>query len=845
MSDTALPPASSDRAAQALEVARYDEMADAGGAVRPHWQSVAQALSHMGGAEYARRVASARAVIRDNGVTYNVYDEAGGHARPWQLDIVPLVIGAADWAVIEAAVAQRARLADALLRDIYGPQRLIAEGHLPAHLVLGHPQFLRPLVGAVPPGGVHVHLWSADIARAPDGSWVVLSARADAPGGIGYALENRIVVSQVFPGLFRDLQVERLAEFFRAHREHVLGLGAPGRAVLLTPGAYNEAYFEHAYLAHYLGLALVEGQDLVVRDGQVFLKTLAGLERVAVIFRRLDSDFCDPLEFRADSALGVPGLAEAARAGGVVLANALGGSVIESPAFGAFLPNAAQALLGETLAIPDIASVWCGTEWGRKEGLARLGSGVLRGAFDARPLFSRGSSARLGREMTQDDVAAAAARLAERGNTYVVQDIAPLGLAPVLDDGTVARRPVSLRVFAAWTPDGYTVMPGGLARVAHDETIRALSMQSGAATKDTWVLSRGPVGTFSLLRPTGDPLTIRHAGDDAPSRAMDNLFWLGRYAERAEDLVRVLRAVVQRLTASDSVGDPARRLLLPLGQASPLAVDDAVRGDGARLSAELRAAVFDPEQPHGLQRLLASVQRTAWAVRDRLSHDTWRTIHALTVADHDADLTAPFDPAGARSYLDTLVRRAAALAGLSAENMTRGSNWLFVDLGRRIERATHAGWLVRQTLAFQDEHEIDALQLALEIADSSMTYRSRYLNVFQLPPALDLLLLDDTNPRALAFQVEAAARHVAELPKSTPAQQRGLAAAVADEARALIRAADAHALEAADATGRRAALLALIAATEDAMTRLSDAVADAYFQHAARRRADVARREPP
>ena len=844
----AVPPAAP--ASEALEVARYDEMAEPGGALRPHWQAFAQTLSRMSAAEHARRVASAHAAIRDNGVTYNVYDEAGGRARPWQLDIVPLVIGAADWAVIEAAVAQRARLADALLADIYGPQRLIAEGHLPPQLVLGHPQFLRPLVDTRPPGGVHVHLWSADIARAPDGSWVVLSARADAPGGIGYALENRIVVSQTFPDLFRDMQVERLAAFFNAHREHVLGLAdGTGRAVLLTPGAYNEAYFEHAYLAHYLGLSLVEGQDLVVRDGQVFLKTLAGLERVAVIFRRLDSDFCDPLEFRAESALGVPGLAEAARAGGVVLANALGGGVIESPALGAFLPNAAQALLGETLAIPDIATVWCGTAWGRAEALERLGQGVLRNAFDARPLFSRHSSARLGREMSASDVAQLTARLADRGGSWVVQDIAPLGLAPVLDNGALARRPVSLRVFAAWTPDGYKVMPGALTRVAPDETIRALSMQSGAATKDTWVLAGGPVGTFSLLRREGEPLAIRHAGEDAPSRAMDNLFWLGRYAERAEDLVRVLRAVVLRLgddpglTASASVGELARRLLLPLGQVSANAVDAAAAGDDARLSTELRAAIFDPEPPHGLQRLLAGVLRTAWAVRDRLSLDTWRTIHALTSADPTSDLRAPLDPAGARSYLDALVRRAAALAGLSAENMTRGSNWLFVDLGRRIERATHAGWLVRQTLGFQDEREVASLQLALEIADSSMTYRSRYFNVFQLPPALDLLLLDDTNPRSLAFQVEAAMQHVGKLPRSTPAQQRGVPAAVAGEAWRAVLAADPFALAHSDDSGRRPALLALIAAVDDAMTRLSDAVADAYFQHAVRRRADVARRE--
>ncbi|HEX2759669.1 MAG TPA: circularly permuted type 2 ATP-grasp protein, partial [Rhizomicrobium sp.] len=378
----------SDVAEPIAAAARFDELREPSGDVRPHWQAFARTLTGLSPDEFDRRQRAARASVQDNGVTYNVYDDRGGQARAWQLDIVPLILSSADWAKIEAAVIQRAVLADLLLRDVYGPQRLVREGILPPHLITGHPQFLRPLCGSRPVQDVHVHLYSADLARAPDGSWKVMASRADAPGGLGYALENRLVVAQTFPESFGDMQVARLAAFFNAYKESVLSLGASrrDRAVLLTPGPFNEAYFEHVYLAHYLGLTLVQGDDLSVRDGQVFLKTLTGLERVAAIFRRVDSDFCDPLEFRGDSALGVPGLVEAVRAGGVVLANALGGGVIESPAMDAYLPNVCQALLGEDLKIPDIATIWCGTEWGRKEALARLDSCILRDAFDARPL---------------------------------------------------------------------------------------------------------------------------------------------------------------------------------------------------------------------------------------------------------------------------------------------------------------------------------------------------------------------------------------------------------------------------------------------------------------------------
>ncbi len=429
----------SDVLHRAKRVARYDELRDAAGAVRPAWKPLADTLSAIGSEEFARRDAAAQAMLRDNGVTYNVYDEADGQTRLWQLDIMPFVIGRSDWSAIEAGIVQRARLTDTVLRDIYGPQKLIAQGHLPPHVVLGHPQFLRPLAGLTPPGGTHVHLYSADLTRMPDGSWMVLASRADAASGIGYALENRIVVAKTFPDLFAEMEVRRLASFFSQYREHVQSLAQSrrGRAVLLTPGPHNEAYFEHAYLAHYLGLTLVEGDDLAARDGRVFLKTLTGLERVAAIFRRVDSDFCDPLELRGDSALGVPGLVDAVRSGGVVLANALGGGVMESPAMDAYLPGLCRALLGEDLKIPDIPTVWCGTEWGAKEALARLDRVVVRDAFDARPLFSRHSSARLGSELSSGDIRVLKDRIARRGATVVTQ-----GRRPARSRSDLSRRRV-------------------------------------------------------------------------------------------------------------------------------------------------------------------------------------------------------------------------------------------------------------------------------------------------------------------------------------------------------------------------------------------------------------------
>jgi len=825
--------------------ARFDELRDEEGLIRPHWRGFARTLDALPREEYERRRAAAQATVRDNGVTYNVYDDSAGQARPWQLDIVPFILSQADWKGIEAAVIQRAQLAELVLKDIYGPQRLIRENVLPPHLVLGHPQFLRPLSGVRPAHGVHVHLYSADLARGPDGSWKVMASRADAPAGLGYALENRLVVAQTFPEPFADMRVARLASFFNAYRESILELGHSrrDRAVLLTPGPYNESYFEHVYLAHYLGLTLVQGDDLAVRDDIVFLKTLAGLERVSAIFRRVDSDFCDPLEFRGDSQLGVPGLAEAVRAGGVVLANALGGGVIESPALDAYLPSVARALLNEELKIPDIDTVWCGTEWGRKEAIERFPHAILRDSFDARPLFSRKSSARLTDEMSAEELAQAKARIARRGETMVVQEVSPLGLAPVYEGGHFSARPVSLRVFAAWTPSGWVVMPGGLTRVAADETVSALSMQSGASSKDAWVLSNAPVDNFSLLAAGGRTLEIRRQGEAAPSRAMDNLFWLGRYAERCEAFVRILRAVAVRAKEDPQTAmDIARKLLLPFSQNADTPPEERVIAEPDDLVRELQILIYSRRHGRSLQRLLGRVEATAWSVRDRLSLDTWRTIHALADNEGLPDETRSFDSPQARFYLDALVRRCAALSGLAAENMTRGPNWLFMELGRRIERAAHLAWAVRQTVGDADAHETDHIRILLEIADSAMTYRSRYLNQVQIVPFVDLLLLDESNPRSSAFQLAAVETHLRDLPRITQAQKSDLPRTIAAELRRLTT--NAHPARLAFCLqGARVGLIELAEAISNDCSLLSDAVADAYFQHASRRRTGAAGRK--
>ncbi|MEP7244597.1 MAG: circularly permuted type 2 ATP-grasp protein, partial [Gammaproteobacteria bacterium] len=519
-------------------------MLDEKGTVRTHWRPLIDRVAAGDGTGAGRRgLELTRRLIIENGVTYNVYADPQGADRPWGLDPLPLVLTASEWSEIETGVSQRAQMMDALLADLYGPQRLLAEGVVPPELPFGHPNFLWPCHGVVPKGGSWLHIYAADLARAPDGHWWVLSDRTQAPSGAGYALENREIVEQVLPDSIRDLDVRRVRGFFGEMRERMLAAVDTGEkplAVILTPGPFNETYFEHAYLAGQLGLPLAEGTDLTVRGDTVYLKTLAGLRRVHSIFRRLDDDFCDPVELRSDSALGVPGLLGAVRAGRVVMANALGTGVLESAAWLGFLPGVCERLLGEKLKLPAVATWWCGEQPALDYVLSHLDQLVIKPAYpnqNFEPVF--------GRALAPDVRASLVARLRARPYAYVAQEHVALSQAPVWrQNGALglSAKSLSIRVYAIGTAKGFRVMPGGLARVATDAAEDVVSTQRGGGSKDIWVLAERDANAPAVPAASAAPALVRQ--DDIPSRVVENLYWLGRYAVRCEDKARLIRSTL-------------------------------------------------------------------------------------------------------------------------------------------------------------------------------------------------------------------------------------------------------------------------------------------------------------
>ena len=736
----------------------HDEMVDAAGRIRPRWATLLGRLAGLGRAEIERRFAGADRHLAESGVVYRVYGDEADADRPWPLAHLPIVIDAADWAVLAEGVLQRARLFEAILADLMGPARLVHDGILPAALIAGNPEFLRPLAGIGPAGGSHLHLYAADVTRAPDGRWWVLADRTQAPSGAGYAIENRIAVSRALPELFDGLGVERLGPFFQGMRS---GLAAASgrddvRIGLLTPGPWNETHFEHAYLSRVLGFQLVEGGDLVATGNGIAVRTVEGLGRIDVLVRRIDADWADPLELDPSSRLGVPGLVEAVRRGGVVVANSLGSGLVEAPALTGYLPGLARRLIGEDLRLPNVATWWCGEAAARETVTANLDRLMLSPAFGRSLHGILDSTGVLGSRLSAAEKGRIATLLERRGVDFVGREPLRLSTAPVWDKGRLVPRPFAVRVFVARTANGWTVMPGGLARLSEREDVRTLSMQRGGRSADVWVLGEGPASRPEVrLMPEPDAVEIRRDNGSLPARVADNLFWFGRYLERAETTLRLLRGLDGH--GDDGVAESSRDL--PRRIAALLAVWGAAPEETASAE-ETAAAVLWGPATGSVTTLVGEAHRTGQVVRERLSPDCWRAVGDLRDRLR-VRAEADFKPTAVFVEVERALRTLAAVVGLAHETMNRREGWRFFDLGRRIERGIG---LARAARAFGEVGAgVDALDLLLDLADARVTYRTRYISGTARRPVLDLVLLDEGHPRAVAYQVARIGEHLAKL----------------------------------------------------------------------------------
>lgn len=723
-----------------------DEMLDADGRVRPVWQKFLSAVNAMPQQELHERFARADRYLRDAGVFYRAYDTSENSERAWPFSHVPVLIAEKEWEALSAGLVQRANLLEAVVADIHENNRLVEEGFLPPALIAANPEFLRPLVGVKPASGHYLHFCSFEIGRGPDGNWWVLADRTQAPSGAGFALENRVATARAFSDIYAETHVHRLASFFGAFRNALQGHSqhADDRIAVLTPGTANETYYEHAYIARYLGIMLLEGEDLAVVNGRVMVRTVAGLKPISVLWRRLDAAYADPLELNNSSHIGTPGITQALRDGMVTFVNALGSGILETRAFLAFMPTICRHLLGEDLILPSVATWWCGQKAEREHVSRNIDRMVIGPAYSCLPFFDDNGRSVLGASLRSTARDSIAKWLETEGNKLVGQEVVTLSTTPAYVDSKLQPRPMSLRVYVARTENGWQVMPGGFARIGSGDDVAAIAMQRGGSAADVWIVSDKPVEHTTLL-PTTDSFS-RNMPGSLPSRAADNLFWLGRYIERAEGTLRILRAWHSRFAES---ADPDQPLLADVTRyLKTLDVEmDTEKGVPSSLLRDIDSAVY-----------------SASNIRDRFSPDGWLALKDLAkTARRFHERVKPGDDAA--HAMTILLRKLAGFAGLVHENMYRFTGWRFLTIGRFLERGLH----MTRLLGHMTRADVPdgALDMLLEIGDNVMTHRRRYNVSTAHMTVTDLLALDPLNPRSILFQLNEIRTEVEQLPNAT------------------------------------------------------------------------------
>lgn len=718
-----------------------DELLSESGSIRPAWANLIGHLDGLSRDERERSFARGAQYLRDAGVFVRQYGD-GKSPRDWPLSPVPVIQPKSEWKALAAGLAERADLLEEVVADLYGENRLVAEGHLPAGVIASNPEWLRPLIGVKPASGHFLHFLAFEIGRGPDGGWWVLGDRTQAPSGAGYALENRVASVRSFPGFYTGSNVERLAGFFRAFRDGLISLRREddSRIGILTPGPMNDTYFEHAYIARYLGMMLLEGDDLVVDNGRLMVRTVSGPKPISVLWRRLDAAWADPLELLASSHLGTPGLLGAVRSQGVTMINALGAGVLESRAFLAFMPQLSKVLHGKPLAVPNIATWWCGGEAERAHVRDNAHAMLIGSANSTRLPLEPDAGAVLRGDMSQTGLELAAWLEAE-GRNLVGQELVSLSTTPTWEDGRLTPRPMRVRVFMARTRDGWQLMPGGFARLAASgQDPSAVSISSGGSVADVWVVSDTKVPEDSMLTKSGE-VFVRASPGLLPSRAADNLFWLGRYVERAEGQMRLTRAYMSRLAETPAGGTP-------LMTALETYLDD----HGLDMSEGVCPAV---------EKTIGLAVNSANQVRDRFSVDAWASLADLerTVANMRKTIVPGEDAA---SVMGVLLRKITGFSGLVHENMYRFSGWRFLTIGRSLERAIAMADLLATFGEWTGPH--GGFELCVEVGDSVMTHRRRYSVTASRDTIVDLLALDPLNPRSIAFHINEIRDQVSLLP---------------------------------------------------------------------------------
>jgi uncharacterized circularly permuted ATP-grasp superfamily protein/uncharacterized alpha-E superfamily protein len=799
------------------------------------WKNLLANIEKLGTNELKVRQQELLKLLQENGVTYNVYGDTNGLNRPWLLDAIPLVISAAEWRGVERGMKQRAHVLNKLLDDLYGERKLLKKGIIPPELIYSHPGFLRPCDKIKLPGDYQLTLYSADLSRGPDGKVWAIKDRAQAPSGMGYALENRSALSRVAPELFHNHQVAKLGGFFNSMMQALIQIAPQGkenpRIVLLTPGPRNETYFEHAFLASYLGITLVQGEDLIMRDSFVWIKTVEGLEKIDIILRRVDDTFCDPLELREDSQLGIPGLLQAVRKGNVAIANPLGSSILENTGLMAFLHGAFKYFLNEEPIIPMIATWWCGQKKEMDYVIEHIDTLVIKN-IERMSGFKTVMGSRLSKGQKEELIR----RIKFEPYRYVGQEEVEFSTSPVFTKEKLEPRFSVLRSYLVANKDGYEMMRGGLTRCSPEKGSFLVSNQDGGISKDTWVEAAYRPTTQAHLHQAPD--MKRKAV--LPSRAAENLFWVGRYTQRVIRTSRFIRIVLRNLTQPGYLnnGNESESLKVLLQTVTHLTdtypgfVEDAEEELRNPLS-EIHQLICHAERPGSVLFTLSNLLRSMYAARDRWTVDSWRIIDEIENVKRRIAVVEPDGIRHVLSLLDQLTGGLLSFSEMARQSMYRSDGRIMYRMGQLIEEilmelAQYKSILTRQ---HEESAEFQLLEALLLSNQNLSTYRSVYRTYLDVTPTLDLLFLNSQNPTSILSQLEGLLKYARSLAQKDGGTNDNEISRLVFESYSMVRLMNIDSLAKADEGGLRNALDEFCATLQKQILVISTKLSSNYFSH--------------